>query len=452
MGNFISFDIFLTESIVDIPKGNLDQSVFQFDSDGSPPKMITSIKKQIEMDLERFQTLVMLEDVYIVGSILTKYYTQNSDIDVNMVVSKTDIDDVRQGKILLLIKELNGKLAVGTTHPINYYILLDNMDETKYDGIYNFNNDQWTKLPVNIDFNLSQYLNNFHKIVGKIDLTLAQLRRDIIDYDALSEFSDDDVNNLQTILKRKLFEITEKIETLVDIKNNIKKRRKQAFQRPMTPEEIQHYKTKNMLPENVVEKLLQKYYYWDFIVKLEKIIDSRKILGEPDAITPDELQKIKQIQQNTCVKSFEGYTNSSEDDSIILEKVKSVRKIKLKKMDWKNPKKEILKSKSKAYSQKMNRGMDRKHLNQVSYSQDAMYSSMGSSNMGSAKRVVDIAKNSPSGIWRITPSQVKWLAIKYHHIPPDQMKPIKHLGNTGIVVWRKGENNYFLVKHGKMGY
>ena len=68
------------------------------------------------------------------------------------------------------------------------------------------------------------------------------------------------------------------------------------------------------------------------------------------------------------------------------------------------------------------------------------------SSIGSAKKLVDIAKKTSSGIWRLTPSQVKWLAAKYHHRAPDANKNMKHLGNTGIIVWRKRKGEFFLVK------
>lgn len=71
-----------------------------------------------------------------------------------------------------------------------------------------------------------------------------------------------------------------------------------------------------------------------------------------------------------------------------------------------------------------------------------------------AQRVLDIAKDSDEGIWKISKAQALALATKYRmHLPNDD-KPAKRLGSTGIVMWRKTRNvdapQMFLVKHEKL--
>ena len=54
----------------------------------------------------------------------------------------------------------------------------------------------------------------------------------------------------------------------------MKKKRTEMFTRPLTPAEISKYQTKQNVPINVVYKLLQKYYYWEFIDRLNKIVNT----------------------------------------------------------------------------------------------------------------------------------------------------------------------------------
>ena len=228
-----------------------------------------------------------------------------------------------------------------------------------------------------------------------------------------------------------MMEITDKIETLVDIRHNIIKKRKKAFIRPMTPEEIQQYKSKNFLPENIIHKMLERYYYWDFIKKLEDILDDKEILE------PEDIESIRVINKNACLKNFESFVSTGEK-SLLHERIK---KIKVRKIDWKDPK-----THSKSFMHKMFRGTGRKHLGQVPVSQQIRSQQSPTPAAGSAQKIMTVAKKAPSGIWKITPSQVQWLAAKFHHIPPNAKKNMKHLGNTGIIVWRKSKGTYYLVK------
>ena len=385
------FDQYLKESVIDIPKPNLDPNVFDFPDDGRPPYLKPVIKKQIMEDVDKFADIMGIKRFYIVGSILTKTYTEKSDIDVNIEGYREEIDDVLQAKLLTLIKLLNGHFATGTTHPINYYILLNDPDEERFDGMYDVSNDHWIKEPQDIQFNVMEYLNNFQKIVSAIDLTIAQLRRDIIDYDTLVTFTPEETKNLQILLKRKLLEITDKIEALVDIRKAIIRKRKRAFIRPMTPEEIQKFKNKNYLPENIIDKLLQRYYYWDFIKKLEAILDDK------ESIEAGDVASIKKVDKQACLKTFESFVVG--DTATLLQE--KIRKIKLRKIDWKDPK-----SHSKSFMHKMFRGTGRMNLRQVPTSQQPDRRMLTTTNIGSAKKLIDIAKNAPSGIWKITPSQV----------------------------------------------
>jgi len=428
-----TFSDFIKESVVDIPRANLDPTVFEFPDNDGEPFLRHPIKRQILRDMDDFIDIVPIKRFYIVGSILTKFYGENSDIDVNIDIYKDDVDDLMQAKLIEIIRRLNGKLAANTTHPINYYIVLGDVNESDFDGMYDVQTDKWIKIPENVETNISEYLHNFNKIIAKVDLTIAQINRDIIDYDTLSQFDDKEIRDIHTILSHKLYEISDKVETLVDIKNTINRQRKKAFKRPMTPDEIQKYKDKNHLPENIIEKLLQKYYYWDFIKKLEKIITGK------ESLTSDDIEDIKAISKDNCVQTFESFVQQKEVNQVINE----LRNFKIKKVDWKSPD-----SHNKSFLQKFNRSTNRKSLMQVPNVHRVDRRMLMSSNLGSAKKVIDIAKKSPSGIWRVTPQQVNWIANKYHFIPPNTKKNLKHLGNTGIIVWRKAKNVYYVVKDG----
>ena len=109
----------LLESIIDIPRNSLDPTVFEFPDDGYPI-MHPIIKSQIMRDVETIEEVNTVVRFFVVGSILTKAYTNNSDIDVNVQVNKSDPLAVEE--MFNVLNRLNGRLAPGTTHPVNYYI------------------------------------------------------------------------------------------------------------------------------------------------------------------------------------------------------------------------------------------------------------------------------------------------------------------------------------------
>lgn len=420
-----SFSTFIQESVLDIPRNSLDPEVFQSTEDRGPI-LNPAIKIQIIKDVAQFAEIIPLKGYYMVGSILTRTYSKNSDIDVNVELYPEDVDDLVQEKLISIVKSLNGRLAVGTTHPINYYITLGSTDsENNFDAIYDIDNERWLKEPKLFAFNVETYINKFMSAVSNIDLIAAKLRRTLIDYDELTQFSKDEVKDIKHILQSKLFEINQSIEALIDIRKTVKKERNKAFSRPMTPDEIEKYQTKNRLPQNVIYKMLQKYYYWNFIDKV------KEILGEKDEIEPEDVDELKQAQTKLFGDSIE------QEGEVINE----IRKLKLRKT-WDKP------ERVGSHLQVINRGMDRKNMRQVPQSRRIMTPNSIIGN--SANRILTTAKKAPAGMWRLTPLQVRWISQKFHHRPMINVnKPVKHLGNTGIMLWRKDRGLYFLVKRGK---
>ena len=278
-----TFSEFIKESVVDIPKNSLDPDVFDF-FDDRLPVLKTGIKYQIAKDVDAIEEYIRIRKFNIVGSILTRQYTKNSDIDVTIEVNEKDSNDMLESKVVKFVHKLNGKLAVGTTHPINYYIYVsdDELDPYKYDAIYDVINDKWIKQPKNLEVNVENYLSKFHSMVTRADLVTAKLRRDIIDFSELKNLGTDEIKSLQHKLKSKFYDISRDIEVLIDFKKIVAKKREDGYSRPLSPDEIEKYRSRNNLPENVVYKLLEKYYYWDFIQRLEDILGEDKKLDTKD--------------------------------------------------------------------------------------------------------------------------------------------------------------------------
>lgn len=277
----------LNESVIDIPRNSLDPTVFEFPEDG-PPIMHPIIKTQISYDIDKIKEVVPVVVYFVVGSILTKNYTPHSDIDVNVQIDPPD-ETVVEG-VFDLLKILNGKLGAGTTHPINYFIIKDDYDLDKTDGAYDVANEAWIKESEDIDLNVQNYMDRFQSTIQGIDFNVEELRRDIIDLEALKGMNEGQIRDLETRTEEKMKEIEDDAESLVRHYMNVTTLRKQAFEKDMSPTEIRKYGKKNKLPENVVYKLLERYYYFDFMKTLKNIL-------KDDKITSSEINTIKRAGQ-----------------------------------------------------------------------------------------------------------------------------------------------------------
>lgn len=99
-------------------------------------------------------------------------------------------------------------------------------------------------------------------------------------------------------------------------------------------------------------------------------------------------------------------------------------------------------------SQVVSRGMDRKHLRQIPIKYSSFFTSI---TPGSAEGIVNSMKKTKMGIRKISKRELVDIAKKYKFYIPNDKKPTKHLGSTGIMAWRRGPGQYYLIKRGGGG-
>ena len=242
----------------------------------------------ITAQFEEFEKEYPILDYSLIGSILTKRYRNDADLDINVLFDvpeeKREEERLRLSKQFLASSNpdnIQGKLIPGTKHPVNYYFITDKKtyddQNAKADAVYSIKGQKFIKRPDEFDFNPNLYLKDFQKQVDKIDMLKGELKRDIIDYDELKDLQPDDILNLQEKINEKLEEIEQSIKDIVDIGDDVLTARRAAFDSDMTPEQIKTFSIKNRLPKNVVYKLLEKYHYLKFYKKCKEILDDNKV-------------------------------------------------------------------------------------------------------------------------------------------------------------------------------
>ena len=292
MKNFKEFN----ESIIDIPRKTYAPGVFD-DNDTDNPKIKTSVLQMISKQFEEFETEYPILKYSLIGSILTKRYRNDADLDINVLFDvpeeKREEERLRLSKKYLSAASpdsIQGKLIPGTKHPVNYYFITDKEtyddQNKKADAVYSIKGQKFIKRPEDFTFDKNLYMKDFQKKVDEIDLIKGELKRDIIDYDELKELTPDDIEGLQSKISDKLNEIEKGIKDIIDIGVEIDTDRRAAFDKDMTPDEIKTFGIKNRLPKNVIYKMLEKYHYLKFYKKCKQILDD----GE---VSDDEIDSLK---------------------------------------------------------------------------------------------------------------------------------------------------------------
>jgi|TARA_B110000263_G_scaffold127830_1_gene111219 predicted kinase len=277
----------LNESVIDTPRTTYAPGVFD-DYETKSPKLKPSVREIVDNQLKEFGKEYPIIKVALVGSILTKRYRANADLDFNVLfdvpVDKQEEERLRLSHKYLSAKspeKINGKLIPGTQHPINYYIITNAImhqdQEDKADSVFDYRGNMFVKRPQDYTFDMNLYLSAYQRKVQGIDVVKGELKRDIIDYDELKDLQPNDILNLQDKINDKLEEIERDIKDVVDIGDDVLTGRRLAFDNDMSPEQIKTFSIKNRLPKNVVYKMLEKYHYLKFYKKCKEILDDGKV-------------------------------------------------------------------------------------------------------------------------------------------------------------------------------
>ena len=286
----------LKESIIDIPRKTYARGVFD-KADTGAPQLKPSVKKMVIDGIKTFEKFGKVVKYTLIGSILTKQYRADADLDVNILFdipgSKAEQEKVHD-EIREYQAEINGKTIPGTEHPINYFSIIDPATFSKArdmaDGTFDIDLNKFIKKPEPGTFEPEKYVADFQKRVSEIDVVKGELARDMIDYEELKDLSSADIDNLQSLISKKLAEIKSSINTLIDIGDKTVQDRKDSFDKDMSPDEIRKFGVKNRLPKNVIYKMLEKYHYLKFFKKLNEIMEDGKI-------SPDELKSLSKIKE-----------------------------------------------------------------------------------------------------------------------------------------------------------
>ena len=317
------------EAVIDIPRQTYAIGVFSNPED-KDPKIKPEIIGQIMKQFTEFKKEYPILDYSLIGSILTRRYRDDADLDINVLFDvpkeKQEEERLRLSQKFLSAKNpdnIQGKLIPGTRHPINYYFITDKEtyddQNKKADAVFDIGKNKFIKRPEDFEFDPALYVKDFDKKVQEIDVIKGELKRDIIDYNELKGLTTNDVLNLQDKVKDKLDEIEDSIEDIIRIGDTVDAERRKAFDSDMSPEEIRKYGIKNRLPKAVIYKMLEKYHYISFYKKCKKILDD-------GIVTDKEVDSLKtEARRKSIAFTFGRFNPPTSGHEKLIKKVASIR-------------------------------------------------------------------------------------------------------------------------------
>lgn len=259
------------ESIVDIERETYAPGMFE-NPEAEQPELKESVRQQLLDIAEPFYSLGMMKSIFVKGSILTKRYADDTDVDLTLEMrfdSEEEKDRAREEA-----KAVTGQkiFVEGTQHPIDLYLYSEEYDPTSFDDIYDIPNDRWVKQSKINYPDFADFLGGFSRLAKHIDLERGQLQRDLIDYSQLSRLSSESVETIRVLIEAKIQAIDDQVRKLASIYRVMHGLRGAGFKRVYTPEQLKEMQTKNLLPGNIIYKLLEKYHYIRFLRELAIIL------------------------------------------------------------------------------------------------------------------------------------------------------------------------------------
>lgn len=285
-----TFREFLRESIIDPKQETYSQQIFDH-ANTDDPILKDRVKKFIEFGIAELATEIKIVEYCLIGSIITKRYRDDADLDVNLLVETEMVDE----DLWKLIGDASGKVIPGTQHQVNFHALREKSDYDKAsevaDGVFDIKNNIFIRKSEEVEFDIHKYFGAFKTALKRLDLLKMELKHDLIDYDQLKDLAGEKITALKDMINQELKQIEQDVDKLIEFHKDVKQIRRDAFARPLSAQEVRDYGKKNALPENVVYKLLERYNYLAFLEKIEEIAGEDEKIDDGDVAELEKLVK-----------------------------------------------------------------------------------------------------------------------------------------------------------------
>ena len=290
----------LNESSIDFPHEKPSEDVWFF-KDNEDYVLRKDVKNKIFRALRAYPYYNLIElsrDIYIIGSITSNIYDDESDIDIHIIPNVDQIEGEDNleftKKVMKWYKDNRDENNwYAGIHPFEVYVEFDEESDLKSIGVYSLLQNTWIKKPILKQDTYNPY-EVFKDVFSKIeyltkdaDLDIGKLRRDLIDYrylrNVMGRVPEETKIQLRDLLQDKLDSMEQEIASLSQDKKHWKEiRRKHSADTPEWEDDNAQY------------KLLSRFLYNRLVSDLEDLIDDKEL----DDSEVDDVEKALQKFMN----------------------------------------------------------------------------------------------------------------------------------------------------------
>ena len=277
----------LLESVLDAPKPGLDPAVWQDDPDGGQPVLSEEALRKLGSAIEWVQEQYKFSNlsVYIIGSICSNSWSENSDIDIDFCATGATQDDsdedvvkefgwgFKKNFIENYMEKFPDQAKIGT-HPFEVYFNPNPFQCFMSVGCYNVLEKKWEVGPELNDAGFDPVSEYYEAAMRQVDKILKDIREKIFELYELAfvskkssdlSFKDE---TFKTIFE-KLDDISELFKTMKRVRAN--------FQKPCKSKEeaLKRRKDKKQHVVDAAFKLLEKFGYIQIMRDVIKLYDEK---------------------------------------------------------------------------------------------------------------------------------------------------------------------------------
>jgi hypothetical protein len=277
---------FLNESIIDPHHDRLAPEIFEV---GTPSRLKALVRDQIRRGVAHIESHagVKVSDYRLIGSILTHRYSDDSDLDINVLI------DGSLNQAIKVVSQLSGKPIPGSPYVVNFHVLNQravwDAANRDADGVFDVEKNRFERVPKDLPFDVGIYWKEFTRVASTLDTLSNRLKKEVLDFKAIRTANHNDLQHLRGLALQKLRSLKKTVVSLIDIYKVIKQQRDSLFHKELTKKDIVRYGEKNRMPANVIYKLLEKYHY---LKLLNSIAD---IIGHDGSLSAAEIKELRQL-------------------------------------------------------------------------------------------------------------------------------------------------------------
>ena len=272
------------ESRIDFAEKQLNPDIWYKEDDEYYLK--ETVKEEALKIKDKFEKLskYKVESIRLVGSNTSTQYKKDSDLDFHISINTTNLKEIEAAR-KLIVEHIKGKYYY-KKYPFEIYVQDNIFQDLASIGCYDVLNDTWLVGPDLVPNSFNPYI-EFIDIFGKVevscrecDIEIGKLKRNILDYkilkDGLSKISSNKKQEVKKLLEKKLKEIFDTVDTLSELKADIRDERKATSTPESEAEAKRLRKNKKWQKADAAFKMIAKYGYLQLISDLEQIKDSKQ--------------------------------------------------------------------------------------------------------------------------------------------------------------------------------